>query len=127
MLPMTPQTLGPYLSSTVPTGRAQTLVATAAVVNMRFNLTISENIRNFNEALVDVPYFLLITCLCCAGPNLWTVLAVHTLCKQYRLKSSIAEDDTGGEETVDDSCGDLHCSCGQSVSPLENRASVVHT
>lgn len=106
---MTPQTRGPYLSRTVPTGRAQTLVATAAVVNMRFNLPISENARNRDRDLVNIPYFLLITRLCCAGPDLWTVLPVHTLCKQDRLERSIAEDDTGGEKTVNDSRRDLNC------------------
>jgi hypothetical protein len=38
MLPMIPQTRGPYLSRIVPTGKADTLVATAAIVNMRFRL-----------------------------------------------------------------------------------------
>lgn len=37
-LPIIPLTRGPYVSRIVPTGRAQTLVATAAMVNIRFNL-----------------------------------------------------------------------------------------
>ena len=38
MLPMIPLTRGPYLSRIVPTGRATTFVATAAVVNMKLSL-----------------------------------------------------------------------------------------
>ena len=40
MLPTMPQTLGPYLSKIVPTGKAQTFVATAAVVNIKLSLTL---------------------------------------------------------------------------------------
>lgn len=38
MLPMMPHTRGPYASRMVPTGRAETLVTTAAIVNIKFNL-----------------------------------------------------------------------------------------
>ena len=43
ILPMMPLIRGPYLSRTVPTGRAQTFVATAAVVNMKLSLTESQH------------------------------------------------------------------------------------
>jgi hypothetical protein len=43
-LPMMPLTRGPYASRMVPTGRAETLVTTAAIVNIRFNLSILEEI-----------------------------------------------------------------------------------
>lgn len=43
MLPITPLTLGPYLSRMVPIGRAATFVATAAVVNIRFSLKEGQN------------------------------------------------------------------------------------
>jgi hypothetical protein len=33
-----PHTRGPYASRMVPTGRAETLVTTAAIVNIKFNL-----------------------------------------------------------------------------------------
>lgn len=38
ILPMTPLTRGPYASRMVPTGRAETLVTTAAIVNIKFSL-----------------------------------------------------------------------------------------
>lgn len=38
ILPMMPLTRGPYASRMVPTGRAETLVTTAAMVNIKFSL-----------------------------------------------------------------------------------------
>lgn len=42
ILPMILLIRGPKVSSIVPTGRAQTFVATAAIVNMRFRLVASQ-------------------------------------------------------------------------------------
>lgn len=121
MLPMMPLTRGPYLSRIVPTGRAQTLVATAAVVNMKLSLARFHHQQSSQASpnRKSLPYLLFVACpsYCSIHELLFlTELTVYPLLNQDRLYRCISKYDPRCEEAIDNSDSDLDCNPNSSAT-----------
>ena len=108
MLPMMPQTRGPYLSRMVPTGRAATLVETAAIVNIKFSL--STALAQYNGLGVYEPYLLPIARYCpILQFSFCTLILIDPFPDEDRFDSGVAKDNSSSKEAVYNRDGYLNC------------------
>jgi hypothetical protein len=105
---MMPQTRGPYLSRMVPTGRAATLVETAAIVNIRFSLPTA--LAQYNGLGVYEPYLLPIARYCpILQFSFCTLILIDPFPDEDRFDSGVAKDNSSSKEAVYNRDGYLNC------------------
>jgi hypothetical protein len=120
MLPMMPQTRGPYVSRTVPTGKADTLVATAAIVNTRFRLFLVSLVKRWRS--LCVPQLLAVTdFLVLRELVARTQIAIDPFPDQDRFQCRKSEHNSCCEETIDDRNNYLAYSISLAFSRIVNR------